>query len=223
MSAASDFLEPLLLDKSLNNEDFTVAATHVALFTAQPGDGNTGIEVTGGSYARVEVFPKTSASTPRWNAAAASGDAFVVDNEHAITFPQATATWGTVTSFGIYDAATVGNLLYWGPLANSPVNFIGLNTGDIIHAQAHGFANDNKVVFQSQDVPGTLPTGISEETEYFVINSATDNFQVSTTMGGAAVTITADGSGIVYLSSWKVINTNDTASFPIGSLNIELF
>jgi hypothetical protein len=48
---------------------------------------------------------------------AASGGA--KSNGAAITFPQATASWGTVTHFGILDAATSGNLLCWGALSAS--------------------------------------------------------------------------------------------------------
>jgi len=32
----------------------------------------------------------------------------------ACTFPQASAGWGTITAFGIFDAQTNGNLLYYG-------------------------------------------------------------------------------------------------------------
>lgn len=220
MSALSDIYEPLVLDKLLNVEDFTSPASWIALYTAQPGDGDTGIEVTGGSYARQQVFEATSASTPRWNLAAVSGDEFVVDNAQAITFPQATGNWGTITSFAVRTASVAGNIVMWGPLASAPMYFVGVGADDFIYSQAHGRSNDNKVVFQTIDFPGTLPAGLSEETEYFVVASATDRFQVSLTQGGAAVNLTADGKGIVFLSSYKVVNTNDTFSFPTGNLDL---
>lgn len=38
-------------------------------------------------------------------------------NSGAVTFPTSTATWGgTMTHFGLLDAATVGNLIVWAPL-----------------------------------------------------------------------------------------------------------
>lgn len=78
---------------------------YVALFTTQPAeDGTGGTEVSGGSYARV------STAAGDWNAAT-SADPSLLDNANAITFPQATGSWGTVTSFGLYDASSGGNFL----------------------------------------------------------------------------------------------------------------
>jgi hypothetical protein len=42
-----------------------------------------------------------------------------MSNDVAITFPTASASWGTVTHFGVFDASTAGNLLYWGALSVS--------------------------------------------------------------------------------------------------------
>lgn len=122
MTAFSDFLEAALLQEIFNNTNFVPPTTHVALFTTPgPGDDNAGTanEVATGSYARVTVNPD-GGSTPVWNAAVIDGIGFVVDNADDITFPVATADWGTITHVGIYDALTVGNLLYQGQL-ESPV------------------------------------------------------------------------------------------------------
>ncbi len=89
---------------------FTAPATHVALFTVAPSDTGGGTEVTGGAYARVTV---TNNAT---NWPAATGATAAKSNGTVITFPTATAAWGTVVAFGIFDAATVGNLLWWGDL-----------------------------------------------------------------------------------------------------------
>lgn len=64
--------------------------------------------MAGGAYARAAV---TNNAT-NWPAAAAG----VKANGSAITFAQATAPWGTVTHFGIFDALSGGNLLLWGAL-----------------------------------------------------------------------------------------------------------
>ena len=50
-------------------------------------------------------------SSPTWDVA--SGGA--LDNTHAITFPTATASWGTVTSVAIMDSTTEddGNVLFY--------------------------------------------------------------------------------------------------------------
>jgi hypothetical protein len=83
----------------------------VALFTANPSDSGGGTEVTGGSYARVSVTNNTT----NWPNASSGSKS----NGTAITFPTATANWGTVTAFGIFDASSAGNLLYWGTLSAS--------------------------------------------------------------------------------------------------------
>lgn len=107
MGSKSNFLELELLDHVLGNAAYSAPATvHIALFTATPSDTGGGTEVTGGSYARAAV---TNNAT-NWPAAAAGAKA----NGTEIAFTEATASWGTVVAFGIFDAATSGNLLYWG-------------------------------------------------------------------------------------------------------------
>ena len=112
----SDFLELELLDHVLGNAAYSAPATvYIALFTAAPTDAGGGTEVTGGSYER---FAVTNNAT-NWPAAAAGAKS----NGTAFTFVTATANWGTVVAFGIFDALTVGNLLYWGDLTvNKAVN-----------------------------------------------------------------------------------------------------
>jgi hypothetical protein len=112
----SDFLEAKVLDHVLGGPDYARAATvYIALFTAAPADAGGGTEVSAGAYARVAL---TNNST---NWPAASGTTTVKQNGAAVTFPRATAPWGTVGWFAIFDAATAGNLLFWGPLGTSKV------------------------------------------------------------------------------------------------------
>lgn len=81
---------------------------YVALFTAAPDDdGAGGTEVSGGSYARVQFND--------W-VAAVNGQS---SNNTVITFPQATAGWGTVVAFGLYDALSGGNFRGWNTLDTS--------------------------------------------------------------------------------------------------------
>lgn len=117
MGSKSDYLENAILDLVLGDGgSFTHLATvYVSLFTATPSDSGGGTEVSGGSYARVAV---TNNAT---NFPDASGGA--KSNGTAITFPTPSANWGTVVAFGIHDASTAGNLLYWGAISpNKTVN-----------------------------------------------------------------------------------------------------
>jgi hypothetical protein len=104
MAEMSNYLENALINATLRNTSYTSPATvYVGLYTTDPGEGNTGTEVSGGSYARTAVTfgaPSNGVST----------------NSGSVTFPTATGTWGTITHIGILDASTSGNLLYYTPL-----------------------------------------------------------------------------------------------------------
>jgi len=117
MAEMSDYLEVALLNATLNNTAFTTVATpYISLHTADPTDDGTGTEVSGGSYAR------TSASF-----ATASGTSGSVATDADVTFPTATASWGTVTHIGIWNDPSSGNLLYHTALDSSKT----IDSGDI--------------------------------------------------------------------------------------------
>ncbi len=111
----SDYAEKKLQDLVLGGVAFSAPQTHVALFTVAPSDTGGGTEVTGGAYARVNV---TNNAT---NWPAATGATAAKSNGTVITFPTASAPWGTVVAFGILDAASAGNLLWWGTLTTNKV------------------------------------------------------------------------------------------------------
>ena len=102
----SDYAELKVLELLVGKTAFSLPTAYVALFTVAPSDAGGGTEVSGGSYER-----KVTAGTD-WNAAAAGA----IDNANDITFVQATADWGTVVAFAVFDAITGGNMLWWGDL-----------------------------------------------------------------------------------------------------------
>lgn len=112
----SDYLENELLDHVFKVGAFTQPTNiYVALSTTDPGDdGSTIAEPSGGSYARTVMNS--------WNAASGGATA----NTSAITFPTATASWGTITHFALFDASTLGNMLAHGALTTSKA----VGTGD---------------------------------------------------------------------------------------------
>jgi len=121
MGAKTDYLENKLIDHLFRGTPFTAPSTlYVALFTAAPGEAGGGTEVSGGSYARVGV----ANSATEWDAPV--GGNATTANTNAITFPAPTADWGQVTHWGIFDAATGGNLLIYAAL-NTPKT---INNGD---------------------------------------------------------------------------------------------
>lgn len=118
MAALSNYLENALMEEIFNGHAFTPPATYVSLYTDSPGDDDSGTEVSGGAYER-KLVNVAGGSAPAWNDAAVDGTSYLVDNAGVITFPTATASWGTVSHFGIHDAASTGNLLFHGALTAS--------------------------------------------------------------------------------------------------------
>lgn len=121
--AISDYLENKLIDATLRGVAYTSPATvYLALFTSDPTDANTGVEVTGGAYARQPITFGVASNGASSNSA-------------DVMYPVATANWGTIVSVGVYDAATGGNLLYYGSLTTSKViqtnDQLKVNAGDI--------------------------------------------------------------------------------------------
>jgi len=122
MSEFSTYLENNIIDHMLRNQSYTPPTTvYVALFTADNGlEGGviTG-EVSGGSYAR-QALTLTAAS---------DGES---SNSSDITFPQATADWGTITHVALMDASTGGNVLMYSALDASKT----VNNGDTFKINA---------------------------------------------------------------------------------------
>lgn len=114
MAGLSDYLEDKLLNHAFRNVVYTPPATvYVGLFTAAPSDAGGGTEVATGSYARIAAT---------FGAPSPSG---TIANTGVLTFPTASASWGTVTHFGVFDALSGGNLMSWAPLTNSKLVGIG--------------------------------------------------------------------------------------------------
>lgn len=81
------------------------------------------------------------------------------------------------------------------PSGGARDEFTAAASTDTFTSYAHGLSNTNRVMLVS--IGAGLPAGVAEETIYFVVNSATDTFQLSATEGGAAINLTADGEGVV--------------------------
>lgn len=114
-SGFSDYFENKALGLLFGQVSYTVPATYyVGLWTATLSDASTGAtagEPSGGSYARVSVTNNSS------NFDAVTGGA--TSNTNLITFPMASASWGTVTYVGICDASTGGNMIAYAQLGTS--------------------------------------------------------------------------------------------------------
>lgn len=114
-------LEAAILDHVLNDGAYTPPTNwFVGLSTTTPTDTGTNFtEPSGNAYARV------STAAADW-AAAAAGDPSTKSNGNAVTFPQASGSWGTVTHFGLFSATSGGTVQIWGALGTSKA----IGTGD---------------------------------------------------------------------------------------------
>ena len=118
MAELTDYTENAILN-TLRSVTWTSFAAYVALFTTATTDAGGGTEVSGGGYAR---------QTAGLSAAAGGSTSNAAD----ITFPTATADWGTVTHVAIMDAATLGNMIMHSPLDASKA----IATGDTFKINA---------------------------------------------------------------------------------------
>lgn len=266
----------------------SLASRFLALFTTAPNDsGSGGTEVSGGSYARVQVagsattngttasgnptlhfasvpawivagMTVTDLTTPSvipagttvlsvtgttvtmsanatgggvggtdsiqfsaWPAASASSGAEPatlpanVTNGGTITFPAATANWGTVVAFGIYDASTSGNLISFDYLGNFkwlPFTCTLASPG-VLTSPAHGYSNGDPVVVSAK-FGGTLPTtGGSWAGALTVAGVTTDTFT-------AGVNTTSTGDAMVRKIVQQSIPSGVTASFAASTLTL---
>ena len=114
MTAASDYLETTLLKHLMRNAGTNVAnydtsslSFFVSLHTGSPGEANDGSnEISGNDYARQSVtFGAVTNNS--------------VSNNNTVSFPPANGNYSAnVTDIGIYDAASGGNLLFYGTLSS---------------------------------------------------------------------------------------------------------
>ncbi|KOP64356.1 hypothetical protein AMS62_03100 [Bacillus sp. FJAT-18019] len=118
----SNYLASALLNQVFRNTAYTrPSKVYLALYTSNPTAADTGQEVTGGSYARQEITfgAPTTESYQQYHPS--TGQQVTVQkrtikNSADIVMPTASGDWGQVTHIGIRDAATGGNLLYFGAL-----------------------------------------------------------------------------------------------------------
>tara|TARA_E500000318_G_scaffold95507_1_gene95349 strand:- start:7118 stop:7507 length:390 start_codon:yes stop_codon:yes gene_type:complete len=108
MSAKSNYLETKILDYVLRDTaDWAPTAVYLSLHTSSPGEAD-GNEISGNGYSRNPIaFDAAHAS----NGTAANSD--------IETFTASGGDFGTITHFGIHDASSDGNLLYYGALTAS--------------------------------------------------------------------------------------------------------
>jgi hypothetical protein len=132
MAAMSDYLENKIIDQVFRGQAYSFPTTlYVGLFSASPSDVAGGTEITGNNYSRSSVtnsLANWAGTQAAASTAASSGSSGTTSNNSAITFATPSASWGAVVAFGIFDAASAGNLLFYGNLSISKT----INQGDTV-------------------------------------------------------------------------------------------
>lgn len=205
MGSLSNYAENALVNHICRNSAYTPAATlYLALATADPTDAATGASMNEvantGNYARTAITFGAAASRR-------------VTQSGAVTFPQASGAWGTVTHWAIVDSAThgAGNVLASGAFGTSRSPVAG-NTPSVASGEVY--------------VEITASTGLSN----YAANSFLDRmfrnqaFTVSANYIGLATATLSDStttptepSGNAYART--VINANGGGSPAWGTVS----
>jgi len=177
---------------------------YVSLHTAYSATGTN--EVTGGGYAR-------QAAT--WSAASGGSKAL------AAVLPSFSVPSSTTVEFvGFWDASTSGNFQGMFPNGGgAPFTFSAAAATSVFSAPGSSYSNGQTVVV-FPTAGSTTPGGFTAGTVYFVINASTDTFKLSATLSGSAVTVSADGSGIVAAITPEAFGSSGTFALTSGSVTL---
>jgi hypothetical protein len=121
MAALSDYLESKLLSVTLRGDTYTGNAVYVALFTSDPTDAGTGVELGDAGYVRQQAHTTVSSDGFTLPATDAASGGKISSNTRNIIFPAIVTAQATITHWGILDSAAAGNLLYHAPMLNTKV------------------------------------------------------------------------------------------------------
>ena len=98
----SDRAERYLLEHMVGKNSWTMPTAYVALCTDGPGDPASGGGIN--EVANANNYARKSTAGADWNVASGGQ----IDNANAITFNQASGSWGTVTHFALVSSETYG-------------------------------------------------------------------------------------------------------------------
>jgi hypothetical protein len=106
----TDYLQDALINATVRNITYTSPGNvYASLYSVAPSESSAGTEITGNGYSRQSVtFSAPSLGTAVSNA--------------AVTFTCSSSNWPPVIAFGIMDANTSGNLMYFKTISSRQIN-----------------------------------------------------------------------------------------------------
>lgn len=196
--------------------------------TNSNGDINLDPNGTGfvvASAAHVKLQSGTSASELRFYEPSGSGTNYSAFKAQAqagdvtYTLPAADATSPgyVLSSDGAGALSWVSNSSVtsyktdWTAVDLSPVTFD--NTTDKASYTAHGLVNGQSLYFTVSG--GSMPTGLSANTIYYVVNKSANDFQLAATKGGSAIDFTTNGSGTITAHITSIYITHNLNSLDV--------
>lgn len=156
----------------------------------------------------------------------------VVIKSQAGGVAQVTGFQGFIDQFASADACVIQNQVVMENVGGAAFGLGYSNTSNVAHTctishaspavitcAGHGLTLNHGVRFNS--VGGTLPTGITAGTIYYVISAGltANTFRVSTSLGGSAVNTSSDGTGTFYVTGNSIWGYNPVL---INSSNVPL-
>ena len=105
----SDYLQDAVANATLSNTAYTSPANvYASLYSTAPTESTGGTEITGNGYSRQNV----TFSAPALGS---------LSSNVAVTFTCSGNNWPVVTAFGVTDASTSGNILYFSGISGRTV------------------------------------------------------------------------------------------------------
>jgi hypothetical protein len=205
-----------------NTATSPATSLYISLHNADPGEAGTQStnETAYTNYARVAV----ARTTGGFNVSGTSPA--TVSNAAAVNFPQCGVTGDTITHFGIGLASSgAGTLLASGPVGAGPALEFTCTSASpgVLTVPNSSFAVNNRVSVYPT-ATGTLPSGFTEGTVYFVGTVSGTTVTLSTTSAnGSPVNTSSVGAGVIILQTPLVVSTNITPSFAISAMVAKLW
>jgi hypothetical protein len=151
------------------------------------------------SYLASNVTTKSITVTNNWGAAKVSLSGTTTAGSSTVTMASTAGLSANMWIAGIGIGGTTG------------VGF--QDSSDTVTLNNHGIPNGTRVSFTAI----TTTTGLTLKTIYYVVNTQTNTFQVSDTVGGTAKALTNDGTGSLNYENYIVSivpNTSVTIRIP---------
>lgn len=195
------------LDALANVAPSTNLIGYAALHSAYSATGAN--ELTGGSPAYARVAVSWSASAGGSKSLSATPSPFNVPASSTIAF------------VGLWSALTAGTFAGMGANgAATPYAFTATNASPAVFTAPGNSYGAGQAVVLFPGAGGTIPTGFTLGTIYYVSSPSGGTFQLSASSGGASIVSTSAGSGLVQAVTLEVYGSQGTFQLSSDALSV---